>query len=274
MLPNMLPEKCEYEELRRKNIAERKEMLTSIVSEIKEVHKDVIANAVVKTQQAKRRRVQTRVRIPREYMPYRTRGQTKKDNITPEMECSQVLKIRFPFKHRSFTEILEEEEQHYYSERWEEEEEDEEEDEEEVKRKPRRATGGGRAAGERVIVPVEEITSEDLKLVSDHVSEKTYDAINGTTCHQCRQKTRDVKTICRGPDCSGVRGQFCGPCLRNRYGEDARQVLMDPEWLCPVCRDICNCSICRRRSGRTCTGQLYTFVRENGYEDVHTYLKR
>merc|ERR1712082_596273 len=39
----------------------------------------------------------------------------------------------------------------------------------------------------------------------------------GTTCHQCRQKTVDMKTICRSGECIGVRGQFCGRCLENRY---------------------------------------------------------
>lgn len=50
----------------------------------------------------------------------------------------------------------------------------------------------------------------------------------GNTCHQCRQKTIDTKTVCRNQGCGGVRGQFCGPCLRNRYGEDVRSALLDP----------------------------------------------
>lgn len=50
----------------------------------------------------------------------------------------------------------------------------------------------------------------------------------GNTCHQCRQKTIDTKTVCRNRSCGGVRGQFCGPCLRNRYGEDVRSALLDP----------------------------------------------
>lgn len=50
----------------------------------------------------------------------------------------------------------------------------------------------------------------------------------GNTCHQCRQKTIDTKTVCRNQGCGGVRGQFCGPCLRNRYGEDVRTALLDP----------------------------------------------
>ena len=33
--------------------------------------------------------------------------------------------------------------------------------------------------------------------------------IQGSTCHQCRQKTDDLKTICRNTQCAGVRGQVC-----------------------------------------------------------------
>lgn len=50
----------------------------------------------------------------------------------------------------------------------------------------------------------------------------------GSTCHQCRQKTVDTKTCCRAEECRGIQGQFCGPCLRNRYGEDVRKALLDP----------------------------------------------
>lgn len=50
----------------------------------------------------------------------------------------------------------------------------------------------------------------------------------GSTCHQCRQKTVDTKTCCRSEDCRGIQGQFCGPCLRNRYGEDVKKALLDP----------------------------------------------
>lgn len=52
--------------------------------------------------------------------------------------------------------------------------------------------------------------------------------LQGSTCHQCRQKTLDTKTYCRSEDCRGIQGQFCGPCLRNRYGEDVRKALIDP----------------------------------------------
>ena len=82
----------------------------------------------------------------------------------------------------------------------------------------------------------EDITEDMLANVADYISQKEYDQVNGTTCHQCRQKTSDVKTICRSGRCVGGRGLFCGICLKNRYGEDARIVLKDPNWWCPPCK--------------------------------------
>ncbi|XP_078185237.1 cell division cycle-associated protein 7 isoform X3 [Callithrix jacchus] len=84
-----------------------------------------------------------------------------------------------------------------------------------------------------IIRPVEEITEEDLENICSSSREKIYNRSLGSTCHQCRQKTIDTKTNCRNPDCCGVRGQFCGPCLRNRYGEEVRDALLDPVgWSC------------------------------------------
>ncbi|XP_053312024.1 cell division cycle-associated protein 7-like [Spea bombifrons] len=123
-----------------------------------------------------------------------------------------------------------------------------------------------------VVRPVEEITEDDLKSVADTVKEKVYNSVHGSTCHQCRQKTIDTKSNCRNVDCQGIRGQFCGPCLRNRYGEDVKKVLLDPDWHCPPCRGICNCSFCRQRDGRSATGILFPLARYHGYSDVHSYL--
>lgn len=124
--------------------------------------------------------------------------------------------------------------------------------------------------------------------------------LQGTTCHQCRQKTIDTKTNCRNPECVGVRGQFCGPCLRNRYGEEVQDALLNPvtvrrapqldvvcvpikadvprfppqEWRCPPCRGICNCSFCRARDGRCATGVLVYLAKYHGYDNVHAYLNK
>ncbi|KAG8432456.1 hypothetical protein GDO86_016918 [Hymenochirus boettgeri] len=124
-----------------------------------------------------------------------------------------------------------------------------------------------------VVRPVEEITQEELNAISVNASDKVYNRVTGSTCHQCRQKTIDTKTNCRNAECIGVRGQFCGPCLRNRYGEEVKAALLDPDWQCPPCRGICNCSFCRQRDGRCATGVLVYLAKHHGYDNVHAYLK-
>jgi len=119
----------------------------------------------------------------------------------------------------------------------------------------------------------EDITESMLNRVCDRYGQKTYNQNIGTTCHQCRQKTTDFKTICRSGECVGVRGQFCGRCLTIRYGEDAREALKDPEWTCPPCRNFCNCSICRNRNGKGSTGMLHVLAQSKGFDSVADYLK-
>nr|XP_020461695.1 cell division cycle-associated protein 7-like [Monopterus albus] len=119
---------------------------------------------------------------------------------------------------------------------------------------------------------VEDITEDELQLVADNMTDKVYNRVTGSTCHQCRQKTVDTKTCCRSETCRGIQGQFCGPCLRNRYGEDIKKALLDPKWKCPPCRGICNCSFCRQREGHCPTGILFPLAQYYGFSDVHSYL--
>ena len=139
----------------------------------------------------------------------------------------------------------------------------------------KRRQGGKKASKDAnigVLMP-EDITETMLNKVIDRFGEKVYNQEIGTTCHQCRQKTVDMKTVCRSGYCVGVRGQFCGRCLALRYGEDAREALMDPEWKCPPCRNFCNCSICRNRNGKGATGILINLAQAKGYSNVADYLK-
>ena len=110
--------------------------------------------------------------------------------------------------------------------------------------------------------------------VASRTTEKVYDRVNGTTCHQCRQKTIDTKTYCHNRNCRGTRGQFCGPCLLNRYGEDIRDVLIDKCWVCPPCRRICNCSFCLPKRGKPPTGIMIHEARDRGYDNVLEYLEK
>ncbi|KAK0137086.1 Cell division cycle-associated protein 7 [Merluccius polli] len=142
----------------------------------------------------------------------------------------------------------------------------------EVRHAPRRGTPRPNPTKPHVVRPVEDITEDELRLVADQMTEKVYNRVTGSTCHQCRQKTVDTKTCCRSDECRGIQGQFCGPCLRNRYGEDVKKALLDPEWQCPPCRGICNCSFCRQREGRCPTGILFPLAQYHGFSDVHSYL--
>lgn len=65
------------------------------------------------------------------------------------------------------------------------------------------------------IISVEDVTESMINNISKKVGCKKYSS-DGTSCHQCRQKTADQKTCCRNVDCVGIRGQFCGVCLENR----------------------------------------------------------
>ncbi|CAF1860967.1 hypothetical protein HID58_062118 [Brassica napus] len=99
---------------------------------------------------------------------------------------------------------------------------------------------------------------------------RIYDPFKGKTCHQCRQKTLGHRTQCSV--CDLVQGQFCGDCLLMRYGEHVLEALDNPEWVCPVCRGICNCSLCRNHKGWVPTGPIYRRIAKLGYKSVAHYL--
>ncbi|XP_071727080.1 uncharacterized protein [Rutidosis leptorrhynchoides] len=104
----------------------------------------------------------------------------------------------------------------------------------------------------------------------DDEGNRMYDAYDGKSCHQCRQKTIGLRTKCS--KCKGVQGQFCGDCLFTRYGENVLEATANRNWVCPVCRDICNCSRCRRVKGWEPTGNLYRKALKLGFKSVAHYL--
>lgn len=99
---------------------------------------------------------------------------------------------------------------------------------------------------------------------------RIYDPVKGETCHQCRQKTLGRHTHCS--KCKLVQGQLCGDCLYTRYGENVIEVNQNPTWICPVCRGICNCSLCRLENGWRPTGAIYRKVKRLGFKSVAHYL--
>jgi hypothetical protein len=87
-----------------------------------------------------------------------------------------------------------------------------------------------------------------------------------TSCHFCRQCTEDIK-----PRCRSCRKCFCAPCLANRFGQNAAEMLQCRAWVCPVCLDLCNCSgsNCRRAQlGLEPTASLIHEAQGYGYSSV------
>ena len=104
----------------------------------------------------------------------------------------------------------------------------------------------------------------------DSQGRRLYDNNKGVCCHQCRQKTLGTHTTCL--KCNMMRGKFCGDCIYMRYGENVLEINENPEWECPVCRDICNCSFCRTKKGWMPTGNMYRAAIASGYKSVAHYL--
>lgn len=115
-----------------------------------------------------------------------------------------------------------------------------------------------------------EMSWELFKDGYDENGSRIYDPVKGKTVHQCRQKTLGHRTHCS--KCKIVQGQFCGDCLCMRYGEHVLEAKKNPDWICPVCRGICNCDLCRIKKGRVPTGPLYRKVSHLRFKSVAHYL--
>ncbi|XP_061827594.2 cell division cycle-associated protein 7a isoform X1 [Nerophis lumbriciformis] len=235
------------------NIKENKEMLAKLMAELNKVPglfpKRTSTSSSTTPRRAPRRSVpETWRRNPQRQSRPHTRSRTLADGPPSPTPEEDETEDKFSLVRRS----------RYF---------------EEVDEPPRRRSFNGTKALPHVVRPVEEVTQEELEGICYNVREKIYHTVNGSTCHQCRQKTIDTKTNCRHEECVGVRGQFCGPCLRNRYGEEVRDALLNPEWRCPPCRGICNCSFCRAREGRCATGVLVYLAKHHGFDNVHAYLR-
>jgi len=258
----MKTELSEYEQMRLENIKEREEMLAALMSDFQDFKKD--SGLAAKTQR-----------------------QQKKRKFDEAFKCSAEMPVERRKSSRLSEKPEDESEPRYGSQVWDDEtrerrtfqlaEEASDYDEEdyqnyEVRKKKRMNPGRWEKDPNVGFLTPEEVTPSMLKKVCDG-GRKNYNTNIGTTCHQCRQKTVDTKTICRSGKCQGVRGQFCGVCLRNRYGEDAREALKDPDWSCPPCRNFCNCSICRNRNGKGATGILIQVAQSKGFDNVADYLE-
>ena len=246
-----------YEKLREENIRERQNMLAALMADMADFKKDVGLGPKTASSAGQKRKKKERIVPPGELRKSSRLSQKPEDK---EKLGSEKWNVDSEGQYR-----LAEEHPDYDSDDYEIYE---------AQSAKRRNAGKNIAKDPNVgVLMPEEITEKMLDKVIDRFGDKVYDQSIGTTCHQCRQKTVDMKTICRSGFCVGVRGQFCGRCLALRYGEDAREALMDPGWKCPPCRNFCNCSICRNRNGKGATGILINLAQSKGFSNVAEYLK-
>jgi len=256
ILPGALKgEMSAYEQIRADNIKEREAMLAALMADFTEYKQDI--------------------GIGRPKVTGETKPKKKKIDVNPS-ECRRSTRVskkpedRDKFGSETWTTLsdgrtkLAEEYSDYDS--------DDYEIYEAAKKKRTNPSKCAKDPNQGVLMP-EDITPTMLNKVCDRFGEKVYNQTIGTSCHQCRQKTTDMKTVCRSGECVGVRGQFCGRCLLLRYGEDAREALLNPTWSCPPCRNFCNCSICRNRKGKGATGILIQLAQSKGYSNAADYLK-
>ncbi|KAJ7084339.1 hypothetical protein B0H15DRAFT_783868 [Mycena belliarum] len=93
-------------------------------------------------------------------------------------------------------------------------------------------------------------------------------------CHQCgRKRDKDDCAHCTHVEVQSNKtrrhchNKYCKPCLKNRYSEDIDVIKATHstspisrigeesyEYKCPKCRDVCNCSRCRKAKGLDPTG--------------------
>ncbi|VVB09181.1 unnamed protein product [Arabis nemorensis] len=110
----------------------------------------------------------------------------------------------------------------------------------------------------------------DVGVAEPRIVEST----SGKTCHQCRQKRSDIVGSCvtkkRDKTCPM---KFCPKCLLNRYGENAEEVALSTDWVCPKCRGNCNCSLCMKKRGQRPTGILVHTAKATGFSSVSEFLK-
>jgi len=254
----MKSELSEYEKLRQDNIKERQDMLAALMADFADFKKDSGIGVKTGPGAGQKRKRKEKIEIPGELRKSSRLSQKPEDK--EQKLGSERWNVDGEGRHR-----LAEEYSDYDSD-------DYEIYEAQQAKKRNMSKNISKDPNVGVLMP-EDITEKMLDKVCDRFGEKVYNQQIGTSCHQCRQKTVDMKTICRSGYCVGVRGQFCGRCLHLRYGEDAREALMDPEWKCPPCRNFCNCSICRNRKGKGATGILINLAQAKGFSNVADYLK-
>lgn len=173
--PDGKEEESDYEKIRQRNIKEKENMYKEIMKEFSEKEGQMMLKKKV-TSKPPQRRTPTVISSPRRSMRGEGKGQKRyRDESDDEDEDGKRRRKRYKG---------------------------------EVKVKIGVPVLQGRKSNPNVDVPTpEDINDFMMENVADRVSEKIYDKVQGSSCHQCRQKTMDTKTVCRSGICVGVRGK-------------------------------------------------------------------
>jgi len=262
----MKSELSAYEKIREDNINERQALLAALMADFAEYKADAgLSNEAKKPQKRKRR-------LDDDGSAFRSSAGLPTERRKSARLAEQPEGGEKPLGSQVWDAETKEYKEYRLAEEQSDYDEEDYQNHEIRERKKNTAHRGGKDPNVGFLMP-EDITKSMLDKVGKSLGSKVYNQKIGTTCHQCRQKTVDTKTICRSGECVGVRGQFCGRCLEIRYGEDAKEALMNPTWKCPPCRNFCNCSICRNRNGKGATGMLIVLAQAKGFDNVAEYLK-
>ena len=179
-------ELSEYEKIREGNIAERKAMLQALMADFDSFKKDSGIGAAKKAPPKKRRRVEYDNDNEGGFRggKVKVEGSRKSARLStaPEDKGKMGSEITYDPKSRG----LAEERDDYDSQACED------------RTKKRAPRPGQIDPNEDVLMP-EDVTEAMLNKLCERFGEKTYkyNQTIGTSCHQCRQKTTDTKTICR-----------------------------------------------------------------------------
>ncbi|KAG9459580.1 hypothetical protein H6P81_004088 [Aristolochia fimbriata] len=119
--------------------------------------------------------------------------------------------------------------------------------------------------------------SENVKVDSTSIevsrTPRARDSRNWKNCHQCRQPTKDTVATCNNVIGKRLcRLNICRKCLFNRYAENVDEVSHSPDWSCPKCRNICNCSVCMRKKRYEPTGILAPEAKQLQFSSVHELI--
>jgi hypothetical protein len=182
-------ELSEYEKIREGNIKEREAMMADLMADFNTYKKDAGIGPAARKPAKKRKRVETEDDDgDMKFAGVRVAGSRKSARLSARPEDQDKLGSEVTREESEGRRGLAEEASDY---------DEDDYKENEAPRNKRWVPRSGQTDPNVDVVMPENVTEEMLDRVCDQYGSKTYNQSSGTTCHQCRQKTTDMKSICR-----------------------------------------------------------------------------